>query len=177
MLDALRSLVRYQGVFYVPFQDQEDIVQDAAGRIVGWLSKLDAPALSGLTQDDFASMLRALVRRASIDWLRRRVRQRPERADTPIESVAGGELIPEMNPERSAIEREQRELVERVLVHLGEPCKTLLSLRATDLSYAELSKRLEKTAGALRWKHCECLKQARALIIGYLSDYPRKTQA
>ena len=143
-------IVAYRG-FGFGRAEKEDLVQEAMAQI--W------EAIGGGRFDSgrsFEAFVRTVATRRCIDGHRSR--------------RATSELSPhlvsrEADPESALLARERVEVGRRLLSELGEGCRDLIRLHATEgLTYAEIARQWRRSEGALRVQMSECLSRARRLL-------------
>lgn len=142
-------VVRHRG-YYIPLEDQQDIVQEVMAQI--WRA-LAAPGFS--LSRNFAGFVHAIACRRCVDWMRR------HRATTEIDAAMPDAAGP---PDQAYLRRERCELGRQVLAVLREACRELIRLFILEeKSYREIALSKGRTEGALRTQMSECLKEARAI--------------
>jgi RNA polymerase sigma factor (sigma-70 family) len=143
-------IVAYRG-FGFGRAEREDLVQEAMAQI--W------EAIGGGRFDaarSFEAFVRTVATRRCIDGHRSR------RATSELSPHL---VSPEADPESALLARERAEVGRRLLSGLGDGCRELIRLHATEgLTYAEIGRRLQRSEGALRVQMSECLSRARRLL-------------
>jgi RNA polymerase sigma factor (sigma-70 family) len=143
-------IVAYRG-FGFGRAEREDLVQEAMAQI--W------EAIGGGRFDtgrSFEAFVRTVATRRCIDGHRSR------RATSELSPHL---VSPEADPESALLARERAEVGRRLLSGLGDGCRELIRLHATEgLTYAEIGRRWQRSEGALRVQMSECLSRARRLL-------------
>lgn len=143
-------IVAYRG-FGFGRAEKEDLVQEAMAQI--WEAIGSGHFDTGRS---FESFVRTVATRRCIDGHRGR------RATSELSPRL---VSPDADPESALLERERVEVGRRLLSGLGEGCRELIRLHATEgLTYAEISRRWQRSEGALRVQMSECLSRARRLL-------------
>ncbi|MBX7246154.1 MAG: sigma-70 family RNA polymerase sigma factor [Candidatus Sumerlaeaceae bacterium] len=171
-MGAFEALVeRYFGMVFAlslarmgTYEAAEDLTQEVFLRIYLNLGKLDHP-------EYFATWLTRVTRNLATDWLRRGARATRL---VPMVALEESEMqIPdtrETGPDGRAVEREQRELVQRELARLPVEVREMLLLHyVEDFSMEEIGRRLEKhptTVGRQMKKAVSALRGSLGPIMG-----------
>lgn len=148
---ALVGRVVAFGRYGVPRADRDDLVQEVL------LQLWQAVTRPGFDfKRSFENFARVVAARRCIDWFRTRRQTTelnpnlPDRRDGPL----------------SRYGRKQRvELVRQALARLRDSCRQLIRMHVREqLSYSEISARVGKSDGALRFQMYRCIQQAREIL-------------
>ncbi|HYV85801.1 MAG TPA: sigma-70 family RNA polymerase sigma factor [Patescibacteria group bacterium] len=143
-------IVGHRG-FHIGRAEREDLVQETMTQV--WQAigsgRFDAA-------QSFEAFVRTVATRRCIDWRRSR------RATTDLSPALAA---PDADPESSLLAKERVRVGQQLLAGLGEGCRDLIRLHATEgLAYAEIARRWGRSEGALRVQMSDCLSRARRLL-------------
>ncbi len=150
-LELVREAVRFKG-FYIPAQDQAEVVQETLTDL--WRSFSDAGGRAA--PRNFEAYVRTIAYRRCVDWMRSRRPQEDVSPELPDGSV---------DAESRALAAERLRIGARVLDALTPGCRTLIAAHVVDnRTYGDIAEeqgRLEKTVRNQMYK---CLKSARSVL-------------
>ena len=142
----VRRVVAYRG-FGIPRAEREEIEQEAMKQLWQAVAGRDFAI-----DDGFGRFVDALAARRCIDWYRR--------ASSFSAPLDGRMEDGEPGPLAQILSRERIELVNEAVATLDESCRRLLDLRVgAGLSFAEISRQLGRSPGALRIQFYRCVRR------------------
>ncbi|HSF20324.1 MAG TPA: sigma-70 family RNA polymerase sigma factor [Vicinamibacteria bacterium] len=146
----VQRIVRYRG-FGIPRDEREEIEQEALSQI--WEAANGANFTAG---EGFWSFVDVVAARRCVDWYRK-ARTKVE-LDDGLEDTRG-------TPLSRALDREKVTLVRRAVTQLNAACRELIRLRVEEeMSFDEISQRLNRTPGALRVQFYRCVRSVQRQI-------------
>lgn len=142
-------VVGSRGYYIVP-DERPDVIQEAI------LDLVRAVKTSEFASDDeFRGFVRTITYRRCVDWVRK------TRPKIELES----ELTEWIQPDEGLLFEERRRLAVDIFSKLKQGCRELIALRiGRGMTYAQISRVLGRTEGALRTQSYACLKQARIIL-------------
>lgn len=147
---ALVRRVVFDRGYWIPRDEQDDVVQEAVVRIYKAISQ---PQFQ--LKRDFKAYVRSVAHHRCVDWIRRH---------RPSEPVDPQTANPRPGPDGDFATHERLELGRRILGMLGASCLRVIRLRIRDeLSHREIAEQLGRTEGGVRNQFHKCLDRARAI--------------
>jgi RNA polymerase sigma factor (sigma-70 family) len=145
----IARLALIQRGFRFDAEERRDLVQEVL------LDVFRAASRPGFElQASLDAFVRSVTHRRYVDWLRSR---KPGTEPGPARDGFKA-------PDAGLLAREEIETAKRVLLRMGGPCRTLILLRLSGKGYAEISRELGRSEGALRNQLYKCLKKARDMF-------------
>jgi RNA polymerase sigma-70 factor (ECF subfamily) len=159
-LDAAYNLARW---LLRDDHDARDVVQEAYMRALRFID--------GYRGGDGRAWLLAIVRNCAFTWLRQRTRspERPLGESQEGEPFEWGVDPAAADPEATAIEKADREMLSRAIAALPIEFRDVLILRELeDLSYKQIAGITESPIGTVMSRLARAREQLRTLLVGRL---------